>query len=81
MQHSRLCEMLKDYLVNEVLEGKEIGLEYTTPLLEWGILNSLETVRLSNFIKEQFNVQVPTQRINAESFKDISSIANLVMEF
>jgi acyl carrier protein len=55
-------------------------LNETTPLLEWGIINSLEMVKLLSFIREQFGVEVPTDKLVADSFTSISSIADLILE-
>jgi len=75
-----IIEQLKSYIAQDVLGGKDIGLDETTPLLEWGIINSLEMVKLLRFIHQQFNVDIPTDKLIADSFTDIVSIANLVLE-
>ena len=79
MQHENISNEIKHYFINEVLDGKEVGLEYTTPLLEWGVLNSLETVRLTKFIEEKWEIKIPNQKVNAQNFKDINSITALIM--
>ena len=37
MQQSEVLESLKGNVANEILDGKDIGLDGTTPLLEWGV--------------------------------------------
>ena len=80
MERMTIIEQLKSYIAQDVLGGKDIGLDETTPLLEWGIINSLEMVKLLRFIHQQFNVDIPTDKLIADSFTDIVSIANLVLE-
>jgi acyl carrier protein len=80
MNRTTIVEQLKSYIAQDVLGGKDIGLDETTPLLEWGIINSLEMGRLLQFIRKQFTVDIPTDKLIADSFTDIVSIANLVLE-
>lgn len=55
-------------------------LRETTPLLEWGILNSMNTILLINFVRDQLGVSVPPARINARDFKDVRSITAMVLD-
>ena len=80
MNQTTIVEQLKSYIAQDVLGGKDIGLDETTPLLEWGIINSLEIVRLLQFIRKQFSVDIPMDNLAADSFINIRSIANLVLE-
>ena len=80
MQQSEVMEQLKAYISNQILDGKDIGLNETTPLLEWGIINSLEITRLLSFIQVQFHVSIPLHQLVADQFTDLSSITHLVME-
>lgn len=80
MQYNEIVVRLKEYLVQDVLDGKDIGLHEHTPLLEWGVINSLEIVRLLSFIQTIFGIEVPTDQLTASRFVDISSIADLITE-
>jgi acyl carrier protein len=80
MQQSEVLSSLKSYITNEILNGRDIGLEATTPLLEWGVINSLEIVRLLSFIRNQYAIQIPSEKVTAEHFKDLSSLTQLVLE-
>jgi medium-chain acyl-[acyl-carrier-protein] hydrolase len=81
MQRLTIIEELKRYIAQDVLAGKDIGLDETTPLLEWGIMNSLEIVRLLSFIRKQFAVDIPADKLVADSFTSVSSVTDLVLEF
>ncbi len=80
MKESGVLESLKGYISCEILDGKDIGLDASTPLLEWGIINSIEIARLVSFIEGRFNVEVPADKILLEHFKDLTSLTNLVSE-
>lgn len=50
-----------------------------TPLLEWGILNSMNTAILLTFIRDELGNQVPPAMINAKNFKNVDSITAMVL--
>jgi medium-chain acyl-[acyl-carrier-protein] hydrolase len=78
MTKQQVVDGVKEYISQAILEGKDDGLNETTPLLEWGILNSMEMTRLIMFIGERFAVQVPAEEVIPENFQTISCIADLV---
>jgi medium-chain acyl-[acyl-carrier-protein] hydrolase len=80
MKQTEILDSLKNYISSELLEGQDIGLDASTPLLEWGIINSLEMARLVTFIQNQFEVVVPADKIIIQYFKNLTSITNLVVE-
>ena len=80
MKQSEVLESMKGYISCEILDGKDIGLDASTPLLEWGIINSLEMARFVSFIQDRFGVEVPSDKITIEYFKDLTAITNLVLE-
>ena len=65
---------------DETLRPKDLDerIDPHTPLLELGILDSLKTAILLNFIRDELGVAVPPMEINARNFKDINSIAAMV---
>jgi acyl carrier protein len=80
MNQSEVMHGVKDFVSREVLDGRDIGLDGSTPLLEWGIINSIEMARLVNFIQSRFGIKVPPDRIIPVYFKDLASITELVMD-
>lgn len=54
-------------------------LDMDTPLLEWGILNSLNTAKLLAFLRTDLGASVPPLEINARNFRDVRSISALVL--
>jgi acyl carrier protein len=80
MQRTEVIAQLKKYIAQDVLSGKDIGLDEATPLLEWGVINSIETVRLLSFIKTAFAVDIPMEKLTADNLANLSSISNLVIE-
>lgn len=80
MKQTEILDSLKSYVSNVLLDGEDIGLDASTPLLEWGIINSIEMARLVTFIQDRFGVEVPADKIVIQHFKNLAAITNLVLE-
>ena len=80
MDQSEIQEILKGYISREILDGKDIGLDESTPLLEWGIINSMEIARILTFIEERFHVKISEDKILPEHFINLSAISALVTQ-
>ena len=65
--------------VLEFLDGDPRGeLTEDTPLLEWGILNSLNTAVLIGWIREHFGREIPIEKVNAATFRTVRSLSEAV---
>jgi len=80
MKQSKIIEELKGYISREILDGKDIGLDKSTPLLEWGIINSMEIARIVSFIQSRFHVGIPDDKILPEYFMNLTAISGLVVK-
>ncbi|MEZ0095326.1 acyl carrier protein [Streptacidiphilus sp. EB129] len=72
----QLIEFIQEQLLAEPTSQ---GLDPDTPLLEWGILNSINTAKLLTFIREELGVSVPPTHLTGGNFADLNSIADLLI--
>jgi acyl carrier protein len=75
-----ILDTLQSYVVEQILQDSSVAIEPDTPLLEWGILNSISTVQLIGFIRDKFQVDVPPEDVVGENFKDLRSISELLVQ-
>lgn len=69
------------FIRERFLDGDEqLELEETSPLLEWGVINSMNTALLMIFIRDEFGVDVPPQDLVQRNFQDVRSIAAMVVD-
>jgi acyl carrier protein len=70
---------LLTFISQELLDsGSRHDLDEATPLLEWGILNSMNMVRLLSYIRDELDYAVPADRINAENFGNVKCITAMI---
>lgn len=70
-------DILLEFLRNEVLDGGS-DLDEHTPLLEFGVIDSITMVSVLSFIRERFGVEVRSEEITASNFRDVSCLASMV---
>ncbi|MDG4830620.1 acyl carrier protein [Solwaraspora sp. WMMD1047] len=73
---ARIAAFIRDKYLGR--DGDE--LTEVTPIIELGILDSLNTILLIGFIRDELGVVVPPREINADNFKNIRAITSLVCE-
>jgi len=81
MTSEEIIQDLRIYVSEQILDGEDVGLEASTPLIEWGILNSMEIAQLVAFIHDRFSVDVPVDAVTLDNFKDLDSLAKLVQGY
>lgn len=71
--------IIRDYIVERVFDNNEDhGLEFDSPLLEWGILNSLQVLNLIDFLEEKFSVKIDSTDLRPNNLATINAIASML---
>jgi hypothetical protein len=70
---------LTDFVGNQLLgEDESAELRPDSRLLEWGVLNSMNTQRLLAYIRDDLGVYVSPLYITGQHFQTLESITDLV---
>ncbi len=67
---------IRTWLKQNVTGGEDLPDDY--PLIDKGVLTSLQTVELLMFMEEEFGVTVEDEDLNEENFATVADIAELV---
>jgi acyl carrier protein len=71
-----LTGFIRDNLMRDI----PYEIDEDTPLLEAGILDSLKTAMLLNFLRDGLGTPVPPHRIDARNFHSVRTIAAMAAE-
>jgi len=74
-----LTATIRDYILREFLPGEdpdELGDQ--TPLITGGILDSISTLKLVNFLEDRFGIEIQAHEAGVEHLDTIEQIAALV---
>ncbi|WP_208881496.1 phosphopantetheine-binding protein [Streptomyces armeniacus] len=63
---------------NLLTEDTDLVIDEATPLMELGILNSLKTAILLNYINHGLGLTVPPERLSAANFQTPRTIAAMI---
>ncbi|MFJ6141690.1 acyl carrier protein [Kitasatospora sp. NPDC092286] len=81
MHDEQLEGRLLGFLRERFLDGDPRNeLTAESPLLEWGVLTSMNTVIFLMFIRNEIGVQVPPEAINGTNLHSVRTIAAMVTE-
>jgi acyl carrier protein len=67
---------IRGWLKENVTGSREVPDDY--PLIENGVLTSLQTVELVMFMEEEFGIVVEDDELDEENFGSVDAIAGLV---
>ena len=67
---------IQGWLRENVTGGREVSPD--EPLIENGVLTSLQTVELVTFLEERFDILVEDEEFDEENFGSVEAIASLV---
>ena len=67
-------EDIRAFVANEILKSKDIALPDDRPLIQDGLLNSIDVMRLITHLSDHFGVQFQDDDYSLENFETINSI-------
>jgi len=74
-------DIVLEYVREEYLEDEDEELNYETPLISGGIVDSFSMVSLKRFLENKYNIQIPDEKATPEAFDTVNSIVSLVREY
>jgi peptidyl carrier protein len=81
MTEAEISTLLLDFIRERFLDDDPASdLNERTPLLEWGVLNSMNTAQLLGFIREELGYDVPPASVNARNFRNVGAITAMLTD-
>jgi clorobiocin biosynthesis protein CloN5 len=78
-EQDQVSAKLLSFIRNSFLAGDPSGeLSVETPLLEFGILNSLNTAEMIAYIRDEFGVNITFDEVTVTTFKSVESLGSVV---
>lgn len=67
---------IRGWLQENVTGGRDVAND--EPLIENGVMTSLQTVELVTFLEDEFGIMIEDEEFDEENFASVDSIATLV---
>ena len=75
-------DVVLDYVRKEYLEeDDDREINYDTPLITGGIVDSFSMVSLKMFLENNYSIQIPDAKATPEAFDSVNNIVVLLKEF
>jgi acyl carrier protein len=79
---SEIKDAILDYVKKEYLEeDDDREINYDTPLISGGIVDSFSMVSLKRFLETKYKIQIPDAKATPEAFDSVNKIINMLEEF
>lgn len=73
--------IILNYVTKEYLEDDSEPINFDTPLISGGIVDSFSMVSLKRFLENKYSIQIPDDQATPEAFDSVNKIASLVESF
>lgn len=74
-------DIVLEYVIEEYLEDEDEEIDYDTPLISGGIVDSFSMVSLKRFLENKYKISIPDEKATPEAFDSVNKICTLVKEF
>jgi acyl carrier protein len=76
-------DVVLEYVRNEYVDedDDDTELDYDTPLISGGIVDSFSMVSLKVFLERKYDIQIPDAKATPEAFDSVNKIVALVREY
>lgn len=81
MDSAALKQMVLDYIIKEYLDDEDIKIDFDTPLISSGYVDSFSMVSLLVFLENKFRIKIPSAKATPEAFDSVNRIADLIEQF
>lgn len=73
--------LILDYIRKEFLEDEDVDLNFDTPLISSGYVDSFSMVSLLVFLENRFNIKIPPSKATPMAFDTVNNIVSLVNQY
>lgn len=74
-------DIILEYVIDEYCDEENDDVNFDTPLISGGIVDSFSMVSLKRFLENKYNISIPDADASPEAFDTVNSIETLVKRF
>jgi acyl carrier protein len=74
-------ELVFDYVMREYIDDEDVKIDYNTPLISGGYVDSFSMITLLVFLEKKFMIKIPASKATPDAFNSINKIAELVKQY
>lgn len=79
MSTDTIKEEIKKYILETIVQSDTATIENDTPLISGGVIDSISTLKLVNFLEEKYAIEFQPHDVDRENLDTIDLIAAFVL--
>jgi acyl carrier protein len=81
MNLEEIKELVLNYVTRELVDDTDAEINYDTPLISGGYVDSFSMVSLLVFLENKFKVRIPSNKATSEAFNSVDNIVALLSQY
>jgi acyl carrier protein len=82
MMDNETYRRLHAFVATGLLNGDARDLDENTPLLAWGVLDSMAMIQLTEFIEQELEIAIPTDALlDSANLETLATITQMVEKY
>jgi acyl carrier protein len=82
MMDNDTYKRLHAFVATDLLNGDARDLDEKTPLLAWGVLDSMAMIKLTEFIEQELKTMIPTDALlDSANLETLATITRMVEKY
>lgn len=84
MEEKKLIEtkdLVLNYVIKEYIDEEDTVINYDTPLISSGYIDSFSMVSLLVFLEKKFSIKIPPGKATPEAFDSVNNIVELLNQY
>jgi len=81
MNLEEMKDLVLKYVIKEYMEDEDTEINFDTPLISSGYVDSFAMVSLLVFIENKFKIKIPPNKATPEAFDSVNKIITLVNQY
>jgi acyl carrier protein len=79
MSSEIIKQEIRQYIQDTIVQNNLIVLENDTPLISGGIIDSISTLKMVDFLEAKYKIEVQPHEVDRDNLDTINSIAEFVL--
>jgi len=81
MDPNEMKSLVLEYVIREYFEDEDIEINYDTPLISSGYVDSFAMVSLLVFLERKFKIKIPPSKATPDAFDTVNKIVALISKY
>jgi len=79
MDQNIIKEEIREYIKKSIIKDESSVIENDTPLISGGIIDSISTLKMVDFIEKKYSIEFQPHEVDRENLNSVDLIAQFIL--